>query len=55
MSIKRKPKLRKSKNAKKIKPAKSLIGSDYKKNICGYVSKKLMREFIGFGYSKKVE
>jgi len=31
------------------------MAAEYRKNICGYVTKKVMREFINDTYKKKVE
>ena len=40
---------------KKITKSKTKIESDYKKNICGYITKKVIREFIYGNYKRKVE
>lgn len=44
----------KGKYIKKITKSKAKIESDYRKNICGYITKKVIREFIYGNYSKKV-
>ena len=40
---------------KKIKKQKVKTKCDYDKNICGYVTKKVIREFVGPTYSKEVD
>ena len=43
LRLKRKTYSKKTKTQRRNKTKKNVIGSDYKKNICGYVTKKIMR------------
>jgi hypothetical protein len=40
---------------KKIKKEKVKSKCDYDKNICGYITKKVIREFVGKNYEQEVE
>lgn len=40
---------------RRIKKLKKKNSSDYRKNICGYITKKVMREFVSWNYYEKVK